>query len=110
MIRSYEEMTDDELLTRFEDCTLEPAAFHHLEHVRVAWVILTRMPFDDAEARFIESLKRFATAAGSLGKYDDALTRRYVRLIHERMRPADTWPDFVRENADLLVWPPARTG
>ena len=96
-------MTDAELLARFEDCTLEP--FHHLEHVRVAWVILRQLPLPAAFERFRTSLQRFAAAAGAPGKYDDALTRRYVDLIHARMRPAEEWDDFARANADLLVWP-----
>ena len=39
-------MTDAELLAGFEACTLE--SFHHADHVRVAWIILHRMPFPDA--------------------------------------------------------------
>ena len=100
-------MSDDELLARFEDGTLEP--FHHLEHVRVAWIILGRLPLDDARAHFVASLQRFAAAAGAPQKYDAALTRRYLDLIHQRMRPAEGWEEFALANADLLAWPPPAT-
>jgi len=95
-------MTDAELLARFEDCTLEP--FHHLEHVRVAWIILRGRPLPEASAHFIASLQRFAAAAGAPQKYDEALTRRYLDLIHGRMQPAQQWEEFAAANADLLVW------
>jgi uncharacterized protein (DUF2236 family) len=95
-------MTDDDLLAGFEACTLEE--FHHADHVRVAWIILRRMPFPDALPHFIASLQRFAAAAGAPQKYDDALTRRYMALIDERMGGERSWAEFAAANPDLLVW------
>lgn len=94
-------MTDSELVERFEACTLEE--LHHAAHVRVAWAMLREMPLDAALARFITSLKRFAAE-----KYDEALTRRYILLIHQRMEAAKAaeWEEFAGANPDLLTWPP----
>jgi hypothetical protein len=99
-------VTDGELVERFEACTLED--FHHADHVRVAWAMLREMPLDDAVARFIASLKRYAAAGGVPEKYDDALTRRYLLLIHQRMEAVDAaaWDAFAEANPDLLAWPP----
>lgn len=99
-------MTDRELVERFEACTLEE--FHHADHVRVAWIMLREMPLDDALARFITSLKRFAAAGGAPQKYDEALTRRYILLIHQRMTAGNgmAWEEFAGANPDLLTWPP----
>lgn len=98
-------MKDRELLERFEACTLEE--FHHADHVRVAWIMLRELPLDDASARFITSLKRFAAAAGAPQKYDEAITRRYILLIHQRMEAVEAagWEEFAHANEDLLVWP-----
>jgi len=97
-------MTDRELVERFEACTLEE--LHHADHVRVAWIMLRDLPLDAATARFITSLKRFAAAAGAPEKYDEALTRRYMLLIHQRMEAgrAAGWEEFARANDDLLIW------
>ncbi|MEK6371853.1 MAG: hypothetical protein AABO58_04080 [Acidobacteriota bacterium] len=101
-------MTDRELVERFEACTLEE--FHHAAHVRVAWTMLREMPLDAALARFITSLQRFAAAGGVPEKYDEALTRRYILLIHQRMQTSEAggWEDFSRANEDLLIWNTAR--
>jgi uncharacterized protein (DUF2236 family) len=98
-------VTDHELVERFEACTLEE--FHHADHVRVAWIMLRQMPFSDALARFITSLKRFAAAGGTPEKYDEALTRRYILLIHQRIQDSEAsrWADFAAANPDLLTWP-----
>jgi hypothetical protein len=100
-------MTDHELVERFEACTLED--FHHADHVRVAWIMLRELPLDAAATRFITSLKRFAAAAGAPQKYDDAITRRYILLIHRRMETTEAaaWDEFAGANADLLTWPPS---
>jgi len=97
-------VTDAELLAGFEACTLE--SFHHADHVRVAWIILRRKPLPAALEHFIASLKRFATAAGAPQKYDDALTRRYMARIAERMNGEASWDEFATANPDLLSWPP----
>ena len=97
-------MTDAELLAGFEACTLE--SFHHADHVRVAWIILRREPLAEALEHFIASLKRFATAAGAPQKYDDAVTRRYMALIEERMNGETSWAEFASANPNLLLWPP----
>jgi hypothetical protein len=99
-------MTDRELVERFEACTLEE--FHHADHVRVAWAMLREMPLDAALPRYITSLRRFAAAARAPQKYDDALTRRYILLIHRRMQAGEAavWDDFAAANPDLLSWPP----
>jgi len=97
-------VTDTELLAGFEACTLE--SFHHADHVRVAWIILRREPLAEALEHFITSLKRFATAAGAPQKYDDALTRRYMATIAERLNGATSWEEFASTNPDLLLWPP----
>ena len=97
-------MTDEQLLAGFHDASLDE--FHHADHVRVAWLVLRRMPYPAATEHFVGALQAFATAKGAPQKYDDALTRRYVARIHQRMRGESSWPEFARANPDLLVWPP----
>lgn len=58
-------MSDDELLEQFEACSLPASAFHHQEHVRVAFVYLQKYPILEAPRRFSGSLTNFATATAS---------------------------------------------
>jgi hypothetical protein len=100
-------MPDDEFLQSFEGCTLPSSAFHHRDHVRVAWLYLQRCPPLEALARFTDGLKRFATANGHPGLYHETITWAYLFLIQERMAEAETFEAFAARNPDLLAWNPS---
>jgi hypothetical protein len=100
-------MTDLELMERFEDGTLPNEAFHHEEHVRAAFLYLSKHSVLDSLERFSTSLVRFATRNGKAGIYNETITWAYVLLIRERMarvKNPQTWPEFKANNADLLDW------
>jgi hypothetical protein len=99
-------VSDAELLADFADGSLEP--FHHLDHVRVAWLYLQREPLLRASERFSSDLRRFAAAKGKPGLYHETVTLAFLFLIRERM-PAEPEPfeDFAARNPDLLSWKPS---
>jgi hypothetical protein len=74
-------MTDDELVDGFEGGTLAPAAFHHREHVRLTWLLLTRFGRAEAERRLLAGLRALATRAGKPEKFNAPLTLAWVALI-----------------------------
>ena len=98
---------DAEFLRAFEDCTLPASAFHHRDHVRLAWLYLRSCPPLEALARFTEGLKRFATANGSPGLYHETITWAYLFLIRERMAEDETFEELAARNPDLLAWRPS---
>jgi len=103
-------MDDLEFIRRFEDCTLPGDAFHHREHVRLAWLYLRRHSVMEALGRFTEGLKRFAAANGQPGLYHETITWAYLFLIHERMAragEAEAWEAFMAGNPDLFTWNPS---
>jgi len=98
-------LPDDELLARFEDASLPEQAFHHHEHLRVAF--LTLRAEDDlagAALRFRRSLMRFAAAKGRPQLFHETLTWAYLVLIQERMQRgrSGTSEEFLAANPDLL--------
>jgi hypothetical protein len=100
-------MTGDQLIKQFEDGTTPPGAFHHADHVRLAFEYLCRYSVLEALERFSDALKRFATARGKAQLYHETITWTYLLLIHERMARAgcaQTWEEFAKCNPDLLVW------
>ncbi len=104
------DVTDDEFVCSFEDCTLPNSAFHHRDHVRLAWVYLRRHPALEALARFTTGLRRFATFNGHPGLYHETITWAYLFLIHERMAdapPQETFEAFAARNPDLFAWKPS---
>lgn len=100
-------MNDDDLLCGFEAGTLP--AFHHSDHVRVAWLYLERFDALTALGRFAEGLQHFAAAQGQAGLYHETITWAYLLLIRERRAQAagETWEGFKARNADLFLWQPS---
>ena len=100
-------MTGDELIRQFE-CGATPAhAFHHADHVRLAFEYLCRYPVLEALERFPDALKRFAAAQGKAQLYHETITWTYLLLVRERIAYAgrvQTWEEFAERNSDLLIW------
>ena len=101
-------MTDPAFLAAFRDTSLPPSAFHHRDHVRMAWLYLRECGPIDATPRFVADLQRFATAKGVPGLYHATITAAYMTIIAERMTatPVDTWDAFADAHPDLLTWKP----
>jgi hypothetical protein len=106
------DLADDEqeFLDAFESGTLPEGAFHHRDHVRLAWLYLRRLPPAAALAKFSDGLRRFAASIGKSGLYHETITWAYLLLIRERMEredPRQSWAEFAQRNPDLLTWKPS---
>jgi hypothetical protein len=86
-------VTPEELLAHLDADTLDPAAFHHEEHVATAWAAL-REP--GAAKRICRGLKSLAERAQRAERYDERLTLGFLRLIDDRRRSAPNlnWEQF----------------
>ena len=97
-------LPDDELVRQFDAALLPKEAFRHREHVRAAFLYLSRYP-DLAEAalHFRRALKRFAAAHGVPGLFHETLTWAWLVLINQRMqaKPCAGSLEFLRLNPDL---------
>ena len=103
-------MTDEDLLTAFEQGLEPEGGFHHQQHVRVAWCYLRAHPLAEALMRFTTALRRFAAARGAPHLYHETITVAFMLVIAERVTqpgaPAH-WDAFAARNADLLAWKPS---
>ena len=101
-------MTDAELIARFEAGDVTESAFHHADHVRLAFAYLREYSALAALQGFSDALKKFAASRGRPQLYNETITCAYFFLIRERMaRCAPTeidWEEFARLNPDLLIW------
>ena len=101
-------LEEAEFVAQFESCTL--SAFHHQDHVRLAWIYLKREPPLVALTRFAEGLQRFARHHGKHDLYHETITWAFLFLIRERMErmgPDAAWEDFAEANPDLFAWKPS---
>ena len=97
-------------MASFESGTLDAAGFHHLDHVRLAWLHLRQYPVAVALERFASGLRRLAAAAGKADRYHETVTWAYLLLINERMERTGrevSWAEFARLNPELLAWRPS---
>ena len=101
---------DRRFLARFSDCTLPKEEFHHAEHVRLAWILLTEAPLLATLLRFRTLLKAYAAHIGAAAIYNETITCFYLLLIRERMEamaPDHGWEGFRAANPELFGYPKA---
>jgi hypothetical protein len=99
--------TDNQVLISEFEQGRAPGAFHHADHVRVAFAYVSELPLLDAMANFSAALKRFALSQGKPNLYHETITWAYLLLIRERIARAghaQTWEEFAVRNSDLLIW------
>ena len=94
------------LVEQFEKGMPPSAAFHHVEHVKVAFAYLCIYPKLQALEKFANGIRLMAIAKGKPQAYHETITWTYVFLIHERMIKTATrdWEQFTAANPDLLDW------
>ena len=97
-------MLTDPLVRAFEEATVDPVAFHHREHLYVAWCYLRALPLEEALARYVHHLRKLAAALGVPGKFHATITWAYVVLLHAAMdrSPGATFDELLAENPALL--------
>jgi len=105
-------VTDDDLAFArdFERCRVAADAFHHEDHVRLAWICLRQAPLAEAAPRFIRLLRAFAAHQGADRLYHETITWAYLLLIQDRlteMPQRHDWADLAERNPDLLAYRPS---
>lgn len=96
------ETKDDDLLRAFETATISAADFHHREHVRAAWAMISRWGADPGGERFIAAIRRLAAAHGANQLYHETVTRAWLRLVEA----ADRAHPGCRASEELLAAAP----
>jgi hypothetical protein len=78
-------MDDSEFLRLFHESALTGDEFRHREHLRLAWLVLTKHHREEAEQIIADEIRRFAFANGASNRYHDTLTRFWVRIVTHAM-------------------------
>jgi hypothetical protein len=109
MVSDQQVEQEQALLQGFRDATLPADAFHHQQHVHVAWVFVRDYGMPAALGEFTAAIRRFADAKGATGLYHETITWAFLLLIAERQArtPVETWDAFRAAHPDLLVWKPS---
>lgn len=102
-------MNDDAFLAAFEAQRIPLHQWHHREHVRLAYLYLQRMPFEQAEARVRAGLKAYIAAHNvpdhQTSGFHATLTVAWLRLVAVVLAeygPATDSEAFCEEHPELL--------
>lgn len=104
MMEIHRQLNDNDFLRRFEEASLEAQALSHEAHFRIAWIYLSRLPFEEALEKITDGIQRFDRKYAGGRKYHATITRAYMLLIHHRLRKEKhpNWEAFLENNRDLL--------
>jgi hypothetical protein len=89
----------------FEACAVQPAAFNHEAHLRLAYVYLVEYGTSKAHERMRQSLLSFLEAHGvPPEKYHETLTRAWVLAVSHFMdkAPSSSFAEFAANSQPLL--------
>lgn len=97
-------LDDEAFISAFEDLSLSPELFDHTGHMRICWLYLKRYSLDTALQRTRDGIRSYATSLGATDKFNDPLTKAFVRIMAQRIEAnADaSWAVFLHQNTDLV--------
>ena len=72
---------DHEFLCRFEQAEVVGHEFGHRQHLRMAWLYIRLYGPEVAEERAARGIRNLVQRHGVAGKYNDTLTRAWVRAV-----------------------------
>ena len=78
---SSRHLSDSEFLVAFKSALLPTAHFHHADHLRLAWLIVHRMPLAESEAWIRTAISHYAATHGLSGLYHETVSLAWVRLV-----------------------------
>jgi hypothetical protein len=97
---------DVDIVSAFENGTLDPARFNHRLHLSLAWSYLQRDGFPEGALHFRRHLKAYVAAVGAQGKYHETITWAYLALLNEEMSlrsaPGESFDTMIERRPDLL--------
>ena len=101
-----DEIDRDDILRRFESCTLPPGEFNHRRHLALGWRYLRQYGFPQGVVEFQKRLRAYVTAVGAAAKYHETVTWAYMILMNEEMQlralPDEGFDSMIQRRPDLL--------
>ena len=98
-------LSDHDVLLAFEACQLDPAKFHHDDHIRLAWLCVQRYGAREAETKLLDGIRNFARRAGVPQKFMYTTTVAWTRLVAASCRASDSCDSFeewIKVHPELL--------
>ena len=98
-------LSDHAVLLAFEVCQLDPAKFHHDDHIRLAWLCVRHYGPLEAEAKLLNGIGKFARRAGVPQKFMYTTTVAWTRLVAAAQTAGpvtDKFSEWIQSHPELL--------
>ncbi len=99
------ELGDAAFIRAFETCELSNEAFHHRDHIRLAFIYLRQYGEFEAQRRIAAGIRKFAARHGKSDKYHETITLTWLRLVADAMRSVPVnagFEELTRARPELL--------
>ena len=95
---------DEAFVAAFHAHQLSNEGFHHRDHLRLAWVQIRRLGLEQASEVVTNGIRRFAAHHASAERYNDTMTRFWLRVvaIGIRRHPEVTFDELLAAEPHLL--------
>jgi hypothetical protein len=77
---------DDAFVRAFHHGEIANSGFHHRDHLRLAWVQTRRLGAERAGQAVTDGIRKFATHHGSPDRYNETMTRFWLRAVDMAIR------------------------
>jgi hypothetical protein len=74
-------MSDETFLQTVAGHAPGPYAFHHRDHLRLAWLLIRQQGVEQAGHSVAATIRTFATQHGQPDKYHETITQFWIRLV-----------------------------
>jgi hypothetical protein len=74
-------LTDNEFVLALQDCSYPIADFRHLDHLRLGWILLSRMDPAVASDEAARIIRQFSLRHGKGHAYHETITRAWMHLL-----------------------------
>ena len=85
-----DQLSDNELLEKIENCSLEPELFTHETMLRLAWILVQKHGLDVAIVKNNHIKEKYFKTALKSNKFNKTLSRAYVEILYYFMKKTNT--------------------
>ena len=92
-------LNDNVLIELFENCTLEPSLFTHLNQLRISWLLIDKHGLEKAVVKYSNLKEQYYIKVLKSNKFNLALTKAYIEILHHFMErsTANDFDKLMRE-------------
>lgn len=83
-------LTDEQLLEKIEDCSLDTSYFTHETLLRLSWILINKYGLNTAIEKNREIKENYYINALKSDKFNTTLTKAYTEILHHFMEKTST--------------------